>query len=74
MSTTQNSALLSQHRVTPDILSGDTNPPYHLTVSWPETKLDRPAEELDRDQTQPQPKLTLHPAVCITSFHGDEKS
>jgi hypothetical protein len=63
MSTVQNGALLSQHKVTPDVLSSDINPSYELTVSWPETTLDRPAEELDLNQTQPQPKLSLSPAV-----------
>ncbi|KAF2624317.1 PEBP-like protein [Macroventuria anomochaeta] len=61
MSTTQNSALFSEHKVTPDVLSSDADLSYTLTVSWPETKLDRPAEELDRNQTQPQPKLSLSP-------------
>ncbi|XPS79502.1 hypothetical protein M3J07_011502 [Ascochyta lentis] len=62
MSTAQNSALFSEHKVTPDVLSSDAGLSYDLTVSWPETKLHRPAEELDRDQTQPQQKLSLSPA------------
>ncbi|KZM21145.1 uncharacterized protein EKO05_0008120 [Ascochyta rabiei] len=62
MATAQNSALFSEHKVTPDVLSSDADLSYELTVSWPETKLHRPAEELDRDQTQPQPKLSLSPA------------
>ncbi|KAJ4312392.1 hypothetical protein N0V94_007459 [Neodidymelliopsis sp. IMI 364377] len=62
MSTVQNKALFSEHKVTPDVLSSDADISYDLTVSWPETQLDRPAQELDRDQTQPQPKLKLSPA------------
>jgi hypothetical protein len=65
MSTMQNSALFSQHKVTPDVLTSDADLSYELTASWPETKLTRPAEELDRNQTQPPPKLSLSPAVSI---------
>jgi hypothetical protein len=70
MSTVQNKALFSEHKVTPDVLSSDADISYDLTVSWPETQLDRPAQELDRDQTQPQPKLKLSPAVGQQAFSG----
>ncbi|KAJ4987802.1 PEBP-like protein [Stagonosporopsis vannaccii] len=62
MSTAKNSALFSEHKVTPDVLSTDVDLSYELTVSWPETKLSKPGEELDREHTQPQPKLSLNPA------------
>jgi hypothetical protein len=65
MSKIQNKALFSEHKVTPDVLSSDADVSYELTVTWPETKLDKPGQELGRDQTQPQPKLTLSPAVRI---------
>lgn len=63
MSTTQHSALFSEHKITPDVLASNTEFSYGLTVSWPEAKLNKPAEELDREQTQPQPQLKLTPAV-----------
>lgn len=63
MSTVRNSALFSEHKVTPDVLTSDADMSYELKISWPETKLDKPAAELNRDQTQPQPKLLLSPAV-----------
>lgn len=71
MSAGQNSAIFSEHAVTPDVLSSDGNLPYDLIVSWPETTLSKPGEELDREQTQPQPKLALSPAVT-TMFTGNQ--
>lgn len=69
MSNTQNKALFSEYKVTPEVLSSDADLSYELIVSWPETQLERPAQELDRDQTQPQPKLKLNPAVGILDLH-----
>jgi hypothetical protein len=63
MSNSQNKALFSHHKVTPDVLSTDADLKYDLTVSWPETTLSRPGDELDREQTQPEPELKLSPAV-----------
>lgn len=69
MSNTQNSALFSEHKVTPDVLSNQADLSYELTVTWPDTKLSRPAEELDRGLTQPQPQLLLSPAVISSVTH-----
>ncbi|KAF2994798.1 hypothetical protein E8E13_001199 [Curvularia kusanoi] len=62
MSNSQNKALFSQYKITPDVLSNDADIKYDLTVSWPETTLSRPGEELDRQKTQAEPTLKLHPA------------
>ena len=63
MSSSQNKALFSHYKVTPDVLSTNADIKYDLTVSWPETTLSKPGEELDREQTQPEPTLKLSPAV-----------
>lgn len=63
MSNSHNKALFSQYKVTPDVLSTDADIKYDLTVSWPETTLSKPGEELDREQTQPEPTLKLSPVV-----------
>lgn len=68
MSSSQNKALFSQYKVTPDVLSPDADIQYDLTVSWPETTLSKPGEELDREQTQSEPILKLSPAVHTSPF------
>jgi hypothetical protein len=65
MSTTQEKKqALVEHKVITDVLPGNIDLSYDLTVKWPETTLDKPGVELDREQTQPEPTLYLSPAVC----------
>jgi hypothetical protein len=56
---------LIEHRVITDVLPGDLNLSYDLTVTWPNTKLDKPGQELGREDTQPEPELRISPAVCL---------
>lgn len=74
MSSSHNKALFSQYKVTPDVLSTDADIKYDLTVSWPETTLSKPGEELDREQTQTDPTLKLSPAVNTYPFPSSQTS
>lgn len=55
--------ILSEHKVVPDVLPDDLDLSYSLTLKWPNATLDTPAVELDREETQPEPKLYLDPPV-----------
>jgi hypothetical protein len=57
---------LIEHKVITDVLPGNLNLSYDLTVKWPNTTLDKPGEELDREETQPEPTIYLSPAVRFT--------
>jgi hypothetical protein len=54
---------LIEHKVITDVLPGSLDLSYNLTVKWPNTTLTEPGEELDREETQPEPTLYLSPAV-----------
>jgi len=58
---TNNAAQLQTKNVIPDVLPESTTLPYRLTVHWPETVLDVPGKELDRQATQPTPTLKVDP-------------
>ncbi|KAG6362576.1 hypothetical protein INS49_007668 [Diaporthe citri] len=63
MSDAQNtSEKLRQHQVVPDVLPIGLDISSSLTIKWPNTVLDAPGKELDREETQPQPKLYLDPS------------
>jgi hypothetical protein len=55
--------LLREHKVIPDVLSEGTQLAYDLRVKFPNATLDAPGQELGREETQPEPKLFLSPAV-----------
>ncbi|TDZ49600.1 Uncharacterized protein CTRI78_v007994 [Colletotrichum trifolii] len=52
--------ILEEHQVIPDVLPTGTKIPYNLGVHWPTVDLRVPAERLQRDQLQEQPKLTTN--------------
>lgn len=52
---------LRQHQVVPDVLPVGIDIPSNLVLKWPNTVLDSPGKELDRQDTQPEPKLYLDP-------------
>ncbi|POS73878.1 hypothetical protein DHEL01_v207732 [Diaporthe helianthi] len=52
---------LRQHQVVPDVLPVGLDIPSNLVVQWPNTVLDSPGKYLDRQDTQPEPKLYLDP-------------
>jgi hypothetical protein len=54
---------LIEHRVITDVLPGELDLKYDLTVKFPEATLDKVGEEIGRDETQPEPTLSLSPAV-----------
>jgi hypothetical protein len=70
-STQERQLILAQHKVIPDALPYGLDLSYGLTVKWPETTLDTLAQELDREATQPEPKVYLDPAVrnAIIGIH-----
>ncbi|KAK7696977.1 hypothetical protein SLS64_014033 [Diaporthe eres] len=53
---------LRQHQVLPDVLPVGLDIPSSLTIKWPKAILDAPGKELDREETQSQPKLYLDPS------------
>jgi hypothetical protein len=59
---------LIEHKVITDVLPGNLDLAYDLTVKWPKTVLNKPGEELGREETQPEPTLYLHPTVCQNGF------
>jgi hypothetical protein len=54
---------LIEHKVITDVLPGDLDLNYDLTVKWPSTTLDNAGAELDREETQSEPTLHLSPTV-----------
>lgn len=52
---------LRQHQVVPDVLPIGIDIPSNLVLKWPNTVLDSPGKGLDRQDTQPEPKLYLDP-------------
>jgi hypothetical protein len=64
MSTTQEKKqAFIEHKVITDVIPGNIELSYDLTVRWPDATLDKPGVELDREKTQPEPTLYLNPAV-----------
>jgi hypothetical protein len=64
MSNTLNTKqVLSEHKVIPDVLPEDFTPTYDLTLEWPSATLNTPGKELGREETQPEPKVTITPPV-----------
>ncbi|KAJ0120709.1 carboxypeptidase y inhibitor [Diaporthe amygdali] len=62
MSTIQNiNKKLQEHQVVPDVLPAGLDFQSSLTLKWPNTILDAPGKELDREETQLEPKLYLKP-------------
>jgi hypothetical protein len=65
MSTSQDTKqALIEYKVITDVLPGNLDLKYHLTVKWPDTTLEKAGEELGREQTQPEPTISLSPPVC----------
>jgi hypothetical protein len=54
---------LIDHKVITDVLPGNLDLSYNLTVKWPKTTLDKVGVELDREDTQAEPSVYLNPAV-----------
>jgi hypothetical protein len=55
---------LIEHKIITDVLPGSLDLQYDLHVEFPDTKLNVSGEELGREETQPEPTLSLSPAVC----------
>lgn len=58
-------SMLSELNVIPDVLSDGLKLAYDLRLEWPEAKLDKPGEELGREDTQAEPKVFIHPPVRL---------
>jgi hypothetical protein len=54
---------LIEHKIIPDILPEGINLSYNLTLEWPNAKLDEPGKLLQCEDTKPEPKVTITPAV-----------
>lgn len=64
MATTQDRRqILGEHKVIPDVLPENLDLSYDLTLRWPNATLDTLAQELDREETQTEPNVYLHPTV-----------
>jgi hypothetical protein len=59
---------LIDHRVITDVLPGNLDLSYDLTIKWPNATLEKPGEEMGREDTQSVPSLYLHPTVCQTNL------
>jgi len=57
----ERAAQLLKGNVIPDVLPDNISFSYDLIVKWPDTTLDAPGKELDREATQPEPTLYLNP-------------
>jgi len=57
--------ILLEHGIVPDVLTLPEGVSHNLTIKWPNAKLDTPGQELNREDTQPEPKLYLTPAVSL---------
>jgi phosphatidylethanolamine-binding protein len=57
------STTLVESRIFPDVLPESITLSYDLVVKWPDVTLDAPGKELDREATQPEPKVYLNPPV-----------
>jgi hypothetical protein len=76
-STKKNTEALKEHKIIPDVLSDNVKPAYSLTLNWPNTTLESPAQELGGEETQPQPLVYLNSAVnnsspaCVPTYDLD---
>ncbi|KAI3392602.1 hypothetical protein diail_5476 [Diaporthe ilicicola] len=52
---------LQECHVCPDVLPIGLELPFRVTAKWPNAILNTPGEELDREETQPEPKLYVSP-------------
>lgn len=57
---------LREHQVIPDVLPVGLDIPFNLKIKWPNTVLDSPGKEMEREETQLEPKLYLDPSVNVT--------
>jgi hypothetical protein len=55
--------VLIEHRVITDVLPGELELSYDLTLRWPNTTLDTPGPDLEFGDTQPEPKVYITPQV-----------
>jgi hypothetical protein len=54
---------LIEHKVITDVLPGELDLHYDLTVKWPSTTLNKAGDLLDREETQSEPTIHLNPTV-----------
>jgi len=59
--TQENKQAFIDHKVITDVLPGNTELSYDLTVQWPEATLENAGVELGREETQAEPTLYLNP-------------
>jgi hypothetical protein len=64
--TQENKQAFIDHKVITDVLPGNTELSYDLTVQWPEATLENAGVELGREETQAEPTLYLNPTVNHT--------
>lgn len=60
---------LREHQVIPDVLPVGLDIPFNLNIKWPSTVLNSPGKELDREETQLEPRLYLNPSVRVTRLN-----
>lgn len=60
---------LLEHKVIPSVLPTDVNLPYNLKLKWPNTTLNTPGQELNREETQSEPTVYLDPPVRSLFYH-----
>jgi len=54
---------LIEHKVITDVLPGELDLQYDIIVKWPNATLENAGEALDREDTQSEPTVYLHPIV-----------
>jgi hypothetical protein len=57
---------LVEHTVITDVLPGELDLVYDLTLKWPHATVETSGKELDYEDTKSEPKLFLSPAVRIS--------
>ncbi|KAJ9236318.1 hypothetical protein DTO271D3_5790 [Paecilomyces variotii] len=60
--TTDVQTIFEKESIIPDILAPGTKVPRNLKVIWPNAKLEKPGQMIERDATQPQPTLFVEPS------------
>ncbi|KAJ9196321.1 hypothetical protein DTO164E3_6377 [Paecilomyces variotii] len=60
--TTDVQTIFEKESIIPDILAPGTKVPRNLKVIWPNAKLEKPGQMIERDETQPQPTLFVEPS------------
>lgn len=63
--TTDVQTIFEKESIIPDILAPGTKVPRNLKVIWPNAKLEKPGQMIERDATQPQPTLFVEPSVSF---------